>query len=186
MRRIWIVVFIFFLVVNACILHWWSSKHISRKFDGVIHKASQRYHLHPALIKAVVWRESRFDSDARGGAGEIGLMQIREAAALEWAEAENIRPFRHENLIDAGTNTLAGTWYLEKLMKRYLHTDNPLPYALADYNAGRRHVLRWNHGAGETNSQVFYKQITYPGTQNYIKSIMQKYMIYKKNYHQEN
>jgi len=39
----------------------------------------------PALIKAVAWRESKFDTHARGRAGEIGLMQLREEAAQEWA-----------------------------------------------------------------------------------------------------
>ena len=31
---------------------------------------------------------------------------------------------------------------LSKLLKRYHQTDNALPYALADYNAGRGNVLR--------------------------------------------
>ena len=36
-----------------------------------------------------------------------------------------------------GSNTLAGAWYLAKLLRRYPHADDPLSYALADYNAGR-------------------------------------------------
>ena len=38
-------------------------------------------------------------------------------------------------------NTLAGTWYLRKLLGRYQQTDNAMAYALADYNAGRTHVF---------------------------------------------
>ena len=49
-------------------------------------------------------------------------------------------------LYDPAKNTMAGSWYLRKLIGRYGNTDNPLAYALADYNAGRNNVL-----AGEPN-----------------------------------
>ena len=46
---------------------------------------------------------------------------------------------------------MAGTWYLRKLLRRYPRADDPVVYALADYNAGRTHVLRWNKGPAATN-----------------------------------
>jgi len=128
----------------------------------------------PALIKAVAWRESKFDTHARGRAGEIGLMQLREEAAQEWADAERVDGFDHEHCLDARTNTLAGTWYLKKLLKRYRNTDNPVPYALADYNAGRGNVLKWINGAGATNSAAFLEQIAFPGTKEYVQSVIQR------------
>ena len=45
-------------------------------YDRFILKAGTRNRIDPALIKAVVWRESRFNHIAKGGKGEIGLMQI--------------------------------------------------------------------------------------------------------------
>ncbi len=142
--------------------------------DEVIRAAAARYDLDGALVKAVVWRESGFDSKVRGKAGEIGLMQIREPAAREWAEAERITGFHHEHILDPGSNTLAGAWYLAKLLRRYTHTDDPVPYALADYNAGRGHVLRWNQGAAATNSQQFRTQMTFPGTRRYIETVAER------------
>src|SRR5688500_8589068 len=41
--------------------------------DKLILAAAQKYGVDPTLVKAVVWRESRFNPNARGGAGEIGL-----------------------------------------------------------------------------------------------------------------
>ena len=41
---------------------------------------------------------------------------------------------------------------------------DPLPYALADYNAGRAHVLRWAKEAARTNSALFLQNMDYPGT----------------------
>ncbi len=66
--------------------YWWWQGRLERSQDGPIRAAAQRYGVEPALIKAVVWRESRFHPRARGRAEEIGLMQLQEEAAREWAE----------------------------------------------------------------------------------------------------
>ncbi len=146
--------------------------------DVPILAAARKYGVAPALVKAVVWQESRFNPARRGAAGEYGLMQIRDAAALEWAGTAHVTSFVPENLFNPATNTLAGAWYLDKLLKRYAHTDEPLAYALADYNAGRSNVLKWEHGAGATNSAAFLAQITFPGTKNYIRQVTGRYQHY--------
>jgi soluble lytic murein transglycosylase len=150
-----------------------------RQFEPQIAAAAARYHIDPLLVKAVIWRESKFDPGAKGRAGEIGLMQVREDAGFEWADAEHLPNFSHAQLWDSSRNIHAGAWYLAKLLKRYKNTDNPLPYALADYNAGRSHVLRWNKGAAATNSAAFLAQMDYPGTRQYAVSIMERYEYYR-------
>src|ERR1043165_4276844 len=105
--------------------------------DKVILAAARQYRVEPALVKAVMWRESWFNPKVHGGKGELGLMQVTEIAANEWAEAERIKTFQAEHLLNATTNASAGTFYLAKLLKRYRQADNAIPYALADYNAGR-------------------------------------------------
>ncbi|HEX4265208.1 MAG TPA: lytic transglycosylase domain-containing protein [Verrucomicrobiae bacterium] len=160
-------------------VYLWFAATQGRKFQPQINAAAKRYNVDPLLVKAVIWRETRFHPDRRGRAGEIGLMQIQEAAALDWAVAEHVQNFSHEQCFDPGTNVLAGTFYLGKLMKRYARTDDPLPFALADYNAGRGHLLKWNGGAAATNSAVFIGQIGFPNTRAYVRSIMRRYAFYK-------
>jgi len=166
-----------FLGIVLSYLFWQGNLEHSQ--DGPIAAAARRYSVEPALIKAVVWRESRFNPRAQGRAEEIGLMQIREDAAREWADAERVAGFEHVHCFDPGTNTLAGTWYLKKLMRRYLQTDNPAIYALADYNAGRGNVLKWSGGAAATNSAVFLDQIGFPGTREYVRSVLERYAHYR-------
>jgi soluble lytic murein transglycosylase len=151
----------------------------SRLYDSEIATAAARYRIDPALVKAVIWRESNFDPNAKGTSGEIGLMQIREDAAFEWADAERLKNFEHTQLWDHNRNIHAGAWYLSKLLKRYTNTDNPIPYALADYNAGRTHVLRWNKGPAATNSEAFLAQMDYPGTKKYARTVMNRYEHYR-------
>ena len=60
------------------------------------------------LIKAVIWQESRFDEKAVGQAGEIGLMQLMELAAFEWADEHGVHDFEHAHVFDPRTNILPG------------------------------------------------------------------------------
>ena len=168
------------LVLGALsVFLWWRSDRVEHSQDTHIRSAAQRYGVEPALIKAVVWRESRFNPLVRGRAQEIGLMQLQEIPAQEWADAEHIVAFEHVHCFDPATNTLAGTWYLRKLLSRYTKTDNPVPYALADYNAGRGNVLKWNSGEAATNSAVFIEHIGFPGTKAYVKAVIARSEHYK-------
>ena len=162
------------LLVVIGLLDWWYLRHKERRYD-------------PAIVqpRPKVWGEScpgqsrrlareQVRSQGPGKAGEIGLMQIRSLTAQEWAQAA-ARPRGFDgNLFEPELNLQVGTWYLGKLLKRYARTDRPVCYALADYNAGRSNVLRWNKGAAETNAEIFLAQMTFPGTQDYVRAIVRR------------
>lgn len=66
----------------------WISDYSERftKYDKMIEQAGLRNGVDPCLLKAVIWRESRFDRTAIGSKGEVGLMQVMpKYAGLEWA-----------------------------------------------------------------------------------------------------
>jgi len=172
-RRWWILwAAVVVLILGGWTASRWRRLDRERRYDRLIGAAAARYAVDPALVRAVVWRESRFRADARGSAGEIGLMQLREVAAGECAAAERVTGFDHEQVADPTTNLLAGTWYLAKLLRRYGDTDQPEVYALADYNAGRSRVLRWAKEAGKTNAAVFMEQVGFPGTRRYVEQVL--------------
>jgi len=150
--------------------------------DDVILEAAARHGVDAALVKAVVWRESRFNPTARGRKGEVGLMQIMAPTAREWAVAVQRPLLAHEELFDRRLNLQCGTWYLRKLLLRYGQTDNRVPYALADYNAGRGNVLKWMNGAAATNSAAFINQIGFPGTRDYVLATMARYEKYRAHF----
>jgi soluble lytic murein transglycosylase len=167
------------LVLIAVLVYkaWLHSR--EHRFDAAIGEAAKRYQLDPALIRAVIWRESDFQPDARGRAGELGLMQIRETAASEWAAAEHIQNFDHAACLDPLTNVLAGTWYLRRVLRHYGQADDPLPFGLAEYNAGRGNVLKWLAGDHATNSAAFMERIGFPSTRVYVQKIIQRYQDYR-------
>lgn len=177
-RRLGLILIL--LMVDLAIGLWWWHRWREHRYDAQIWLVAQRYKVAPALIKAVIWKESGFNPRARGRAQEIGLMQIRQPAALEWAAAEQRRDFQADDLLDPETNISAGTWYLAKLLKRYTATDHPAVYALADYNAGRSNALRWKYGTGQTNSADFLAQMDFPGTRKYIEEVLRRERYYRR------
>lgn len=148
--------------------------------DAVILSAGARYGVDPALIKAVVWRESWFNPRATGSKGEIGLMQIMKETANDWAAAERVPLFLHTQLYDPGKNTQCGAWYLRRLLTRYRGTDNPTVYALAAYNAGPGRVAKWSKEEAATNSVAFLNEMDYPSTRRYVASVVRRYEHYRR------
>ena len=181
-RLVGVIASVLLVVLVGIGIYWWRVNWLERSQDQVIRLAARRYAVEPALVKAVVWRESRFNPRAHGRAEEFGLMQLQEEAAREWADAERVPDFVHEHCFDPGTNTLAGTWYLRKLLRRYANSDNALPYALADYNAGRGNVLRWTKGEAATNSALFVAQIGFPRTRSYVQEVIARYEHYRPRF----
>jgi soluble lytic murein transglycosylase len=183
-KRAVILLFLLLVCGGAGYLYWLSLR--NHRYDRVIQDAAWAYRLPPGLVKAVIWRESRFNPGARGGAGEIGLMQLREDAAQKWADDHRLKHFVHEHILDPRTNTLAGCHYLSLVLKRYSQTDNPVAYALADYNAGRGNVLRWmgstNFPTARTNSTAFLNAMTYPSTKSYVRQILSRWPRYDADF----
>src|ERR1700730_4192030 len=157
-----------------------------RRFDSLIVKVAREYDLDPRLIKAVVWRESRFQADMTGRNGERGLMQVSEVAARDWAAAKGVRDLRPEQLLTPEINLEIGTWYLSKAVQRWNSEDNAVPLALAEYNAGKSRVDRWIRTASQkkkgqrVTAEAFQDSIDFPSTARYVRTILARYDFYKR------
>ncbi|MGZ4985859.1 MAG: lytic transglycosylase domain-containing protein [Chthoniobacterales bacterium] len=153
-----------------------------QQYDGLIRNVATHHQMDPMLVKAIVWRESKFDPQKYGTAGERGLMQVSERAASEWARENRIENFRAEELFDPKNNLEAGTWYLARAMTHWKNQADPVPFALAEYNAGASRAQRWAGGNDETvmSPDDFRGNIEFPGTRKYVDSIMARYEFYKR------
>lgn len=151
------------------------------KYDPLVRQAAERHGVPPELIKAVIWRESRFHPDKVGTHGERGLMQITENAAADWARAEKIETFLPTDLFDPKVNIEVGSWYLKRALDHWSTRDNAVPFALAEYNAGRTRVRRWvrESGLGEAAEATdMQTAMDFPATRRYIQSIMARRDFY--------
>ena len=159
------------------------------RYDPIIQDAARQRGVDPMVIKAVVWRESRFRPGKVGLDGERGLMQITDAAAREWVKNEKVASFIPSDLFDPKVNIEAGSWLLARSLHRYEGKDDPLPFALAEYNAGRSRVAKWTRdkenpapagpGSG-VNSQQLQANIDIPSTKNYIETVQDRVQFYHR------
>lgn len=163
-------------------VHEWISPARFQQHDALIRTVATQQRVDPMLIKAVVWRESRFDPHKVGSAGERGLMQITERAAKEWVQENRVENFHVEELFDPKVNVPAGTWYLARAMQHWNNQSDPVPFGLAEYNAGASRAQRWAGGddVGVVPPDTFRENIDFPGTRKYVDSIMARYEFYKR------
>jgi soluble lytic murein transglycosylase len=163
-------------------IYEWVSPARFAQYDQLIRAVAAPNDLDPMLVKAVVWRESRFDPKKFGAAGERGLMQVSEIAAQEWATDKKIDNFHVEELFDPKTNLEAGSWYLRRAMLHWQAQKDPTPFALAEYNAGASRAQRWagSDGKRAMPAKEFQRNIDFPGTKRYVESIIERYHFYKR------
>ncbi|MEP6821077.1 MAG: lytic transglycosylase domain-containing protein [Chthoniobacterales bacterium] len=160
----------------------WISPARFQQHDALIREVATRNGVDPMLVKAVIWRESGFDAQKFGGAGERGLMQVSEPAAREWAKENHVDNFQVEELFDPSVNVQAGTWYLARALSHWRDQIDPVPFALAEYNAGASRAQRWAGGSGAPALAPgeFENNIDFPGTRKYVDLIMARQAFYKR------
>ena len=103
------------------------------KYDQLITKASDKYKVDAALIKAVIKAESNFNHRAVSPKGAQGLMQLMPRTAQSLNVADSFHP---ENNIEGGTR------YLRYLLNLF---EGNLSLAIAAYNAGENAVIKYKN-----------------------------------------
>lgn len=155
--------------------HFWD-------YDALIVEIGRKHGVDPMLLKAVIWRESAFQAHKIGTRGERGLMQVGEGAARDWATAEKIETFVPTDLFDPKTNLEVGAWYLKKALDRWKAHADPVPFALAEYNAGRTRVEHWlaaTELGDKATAEDLLAAIDFPTTRRYVEEITRRYRYYQ-------
>jgi soluble lytic murein transglycosylase len=170
-----VLVLVFILLGGwAGYVYWQERQPQESIYDPQIVSVARADGVDPFLVRALIWRESRFNPTTHGEADEHGLMQVTPDVGQMWAKANKIEDFKDDDLYDPETNIRAGTWYLNRALKRWSQTDDPVPFALAEYNAGRTNALKWVDPLAPLDHTAFIDRITYPGTRKYVEVIMAK------------
>ena len=143
---------------------WYLRARYPLKYESIIQGHARNYHLEPALIAAVIYRESKFDAHAGSNAGAIGLMQLTPATAKGIALRTGGTGFELSDLYNPELNVRYGSWYLRHLLDTY---DGNVRKALAAYNGGRGNVERG---------------VMYPETREYVSRVLAARDAYRRAY----
>jgi soluble lytic murein transglycosylase len=126
-------------VVLATKPDWYLRTRYPLKYEAIIEAHARNYRLEPALLAAVIYRESKFDPRAGSTAGAIGLMQLTPETAKGIALRTGGSKFQLSDLYEPELNVRYGAWYLRHLLDVF---DGDVRKALAAYNGGRGNVER--------------------------------------------
>lgn len=145
------------------------------RHEDIIRQQSRDKQVDPALIAAVIYKESRF-RDQTSSAGARGLMQITHETADYIERLSGGTEFEYSDLADPDLNIRYGTFYLSYLLDLY---DDDLVAALAAYNAGPGNADRWG------GSEMTIDDIEFPETRAYVKGVIEKQREYRHTYEAE-
>jgi len=174
---------VFLAVAGATAYLYWKSQQPQESiFDPIIANVARNDGVDPFLIRALIWRESRFDPLTHGSADEHGLMQVTPEVGRIWAIANKVEDFDSDKLYDPETNIRVGTWYLNKSLKRWSQTDDPVTFALAEYNAGHSNAIKWVDPLDPLSHTAFLARITFPTTRKYVEVILAKREEYSRDF----
>ncbi len=150
------------------------------RYDAEIRRQASAQGLPPELLKAVIWKESRFRAEQIGSKGELGLMQLMGPAIEDWARTlRRPVPSRRE-LMRPALNIEVGAWYLGWCGRRFpAHREaSGLVLQLAVYNAGFGRARQW---LPKDPAQVLtIEDISFPTTRDYIRQILTRMSYYRE------
>ena len=98
---------------------WYQRFWYPLRYGEIVRGHAHNYDLDPALLAAVIYQESKFESHARSDRGAIGLMQLLPETAKGIAARTGGSKFRVADLYNPEINVRYGAWYLEHLMRKY-------------------------------------------------------------------
>jgi soluble lytic murein transglycosylase len=150
--------------VHSTMPGWYARLWYPLRYEAIIEGHARNYELDPALLAAVIYRESRFDAAAKSKAGAIGLMQLTPETARGIALRTGGTRFEVADLYDPELNVRYGSWYLRHLLDAY---GGDLRRALAAYNGGQGNVSRG---------------VLFPETREYVDRVLATRDLYRKAY----
>lgn len=137
---------------------------IPTRYDAIIDKYSQEYGVDRSLVKAVIFKESRFKVSAVSSKGAIGLMQLMPSTAIWLIKKLDIEDYKIES---ADLNIKLGTYYLSYLLDLM---DSDVEHALLAYNAGPENAKRWINAEGY-NKKDMDNYVDFEETRKYVREI---------------
>ncbi len=149
-------------------------------YADVAQVLAARRKLEPARVMAITRSESAFISDARSGAGALGLMQLMPATAREMARQVGAKFSTAKRLYNPKYNLTLGTAYLAQMLKRF---DGNFAMATAAYNAGPHRVRQWQKSTC-TPADIWIDSIPFTETRRYVRRAYFYTAVYQWRMHQ--
>lgn len=147
-------------------------------YIDVIQPAADEREIDPLLMLSLIRQESLFNTFARAGAGEKGLMQVIPSTAQYIADQLGWQDYQHTDLFRPYAGVAFGAFYIDEQLQRF---ERNAVVALAAYNAGPGRAYDWN-ALSSGDPDLFMTTITIDSTRHYIQFIYRNYNVYRELY----
>lgn len=147
------------------------------KYEEYVTKYSREFNVPKPLIYAIIKTESSFDPFAESEIGARGLMQIT-AIAHDWVNMRSEFDESFDDMYDAEANIKYGTFMLKLLLEQFKTESN----ALCAYHAGWGTAQKWLKNPDFSPDGENIKEIPYPDTAWYVKTVLKSRETYYKLY----
>ena len=129
----------------------------------------------PLLIWSLIRRESFYDPDAEGLAGEVGLTQVIPLTGGDIADGLGVE-YEHQDLARPQLAIRFGAWYLARQLEGF---SNEPVMALAAYNAGPGNAARWESAALLAGADGFLAAMDFASTRTYVRYVIEAHAAYE-------
>lgn len=131
----------------------------SRQVARALIDSANKHEMDPLFLMAVIKQESRFNPEARGSHGEIGLMQIKPSTAAAFADLsgvdqEAVNAKVSEDLLDPVKNIEMGSAYLARLRASFKGRTH---LYISAYNMGAKRVR--DHVADGVQPRIYSSRV---------------------------
>lgn len=137
----------------------------SKKISSAILDSAEKFDLDPVFVMAVILNESSFRPKLKGGAGEIGLMQLKPSTAQWISKTYKLKYKNANSLYDPTTNIWLGVAFISKLRQQF---ESHSQLYLSAYNIGARKV------------RMMVSENKKP--KEYVQAVMKRYMALYSGY----
>lgn len=138
------------------------------RFDTEVAEVVAEHALPTALLRALIWQESRWRADVTSHAGAIGLTQVMPDTGRFIAGKLGEPGFEPAALTRPEVAIRYGAWYLAEQRQAF---DGRDAVALAAYNGGPGNARKW-WDAAAGDEDAFLELITFDETRGYVRAVL--------------
>ena len=149
-----------------------------RPYSDTVEAAAAEFDVDPLLIWSIMRWESRYDPEARGLAGERGLMQVMPSTQ-DWIAERLGEEMSPGEGFSPEANIRMAAWFLRFLLDYF---DEDLELVIQAYNAGAGSVDSWQGDPLVSDRDDLLRWIGFGSTREYLGRVSLNYRVYRELY----